>query len=160
MTGPGLVTRNLIAVAALLVVPACGGDTMKLNDAVERLQPLVEELHGTAAGLALVATEVEVSSPRECREGLNERNGTGQVSLRYRVHDLDRGAADALVDAVGRRLAASGAEVEIRDEPDLDRRNLAATRGDERFSVDFAFSDGGSTATVSASTGCHEIDDV
>lgn len=140
----------------LLVVTACGGDEMNLNDAVDRLRPLVDELHVTTDGSGGAMSDVEESAPRECRSGINELDGTAQISLSYTVSGLDRAGADALVSAVERRLVAAGAQVDVEEEVDLDRPVLRGRRDDERFTVVFASADGGATATVSAVTGCHE----
>lgn len=147
---------NPMVMVLLLVAPACGGDEMNLNDAIDRLRPLVDELHITADGPGVATSDVEQSSPRACRSGINELDGTAQISFSYTVSGLDRSGADSLVAAVERRLVAAGAQVDVEEEPDLDRPVLRANRDDERFTVLFASADAGATATVSAVTGCHE----
>ena len=145
---------------ATLAPTACEGSKgMDLQQASDRLALVVADVRSSVVGLGARAAEVDVSDPLECRTGLNTRDGTAQVTYSFQVTEMDRDAADALVAGVADALERAGATVEVGEESDLDRPHLRGQRGGERFTVVFAFLDGGSTATVTAATGCHDMTD-
>ena len=150
----------VVGALATIALPACeGGKGVNLQQASDRLALVVADVRDSVVGLGARAADVNVSDPLECRTGLNKRNGTAQITYSFQVTEMGSEAASAMVATVADALTRAGAAVEIEEEPDMDRPQLRGRRGDERFAVDFGFADGGSTATVTAATGCHDMTD-
>ena len=147
-----LLTIIVLSVGAILMNK---GSSRSLDQSFSAISKVQTELRTSVLNAEFNTEEVQSSEPRECRSGLNTRNNSFQRRSFFKVSNITDSSSDQLKNILVSSYQSNGITTQVETESDITNRfRINGSRNDESYSVTFAYSDGGKTATISASTDC------